>query len=402
MPKLSAHSLLNAACIPSGFIMPETIEGNFVIEPAFLNLIERNQFGGNITEDPTRHIRIFTDYCSIIKQTGITQDQIRKMFFPFSLRDRAREWIADLDQKAAGITDWNSLALAFYQKYYRPERTNRMRSQITGFQQLYNESLSEAWERYKRTIRECPHHGLSTWLVVMTFYNGLYFESRAILDSAANGRFADNTDDDKAWTLIEEMAMHTSHYSGQRGVPSRTPGSNDHDILNTVMTQLSTLSKRVESLHTGTSASMIRPVHATMGLETLCGNCRVHGNHTSECVNSIEQVDAYRSWRPNTPYSPPRSPSPQNELAELRAMLQQSLTAHTEQQSTISQILTAHEQLKNQVAQLASPMKELTKPKECLDAITLRSGTNYEGPKRPGDGAPISDDIPEAAMKGID
>ncbi|KAL9238938.1 hypothetical protein vseg_013304 [Gypsophila vaccaria] len=210
MPKLSFHSMPDAASIPSGFAMPETIQGNFEIKPAFLNLVERKQFGGNATEDPGRHMQMFTEYCSTKKQAGITQDQIREMLFPFSLRDRAREWIIDLNKEAAGITDWNSLALAFYKKYYPPERTNQLRSQSTSFKQTFDESLGEAWERYKKLIQECTHNGLSTWLVVMTFYNGLFGESRAIIDSAANERFANNTDDDKAWALIKEMAVHSS------------------------------------------------------------------------------------------------------------------------------------------------------------------------------------------------
>ncbi|KAL9244313.1 hypothetical protein vseg_018100 [Gypsophila vaccaria] len=120
------------------------------------------------------------------------------MLFPFSLRDCTRDWITDHDKEAAEITDWNSLALAFYQKYYPPERTNHLRSQITSFKQSFDESLDEAWESYKKLIHECPYNGLSTWLVVMTFYNDLFAESRAILDSTANGRCANNTDDDKA------------------------------------------------------------------------------------------------------------------------------------------------------------------------------------------------------------
>ncbi|KAL9226106.1 hypothetical protein vseg_001956 [Gypsophila vaccaria] len=42
MPKLSSHSMPDAASIPSGFAMPETIQGNFEIKPVFLNLVERN------------------------------------------------------------------------------------------------------------------------------------------------------------------------------------------------------------------------------------------------------------------------------------------------------------------------------------------------------------------------
>ena len=38
-----------------------------------------------------------------------------------------------------------------------------------------------------------------------------------MLDSAANGRFVNNVDDDKAWDMIEEMATHTHQYGKPRG-----------------------------------------------------------------------------------------------------------------------------------------------------------------------------------------
>ncbi|KAL9233241.1 hypothetical protein vseg_008264 [Gypsophila vaccaria] len=291
MPKLSAHSMPDAASILSGFAMPETIQGNFEIKPAFLNLVERNQFGGNATEDPSRHMQMFTDYCSTLKQSGITQSKIREMLFPLSLRDRAREWITDLDKEAAGITDWNSLALAFYQKYYPPERTNQLRSQITSFKQTFDESLGEAWERYKNLIRECPHHGLGMWLVVKTFYNGLFVESRAIIDSAANGRFANNTDDDNARALIEEMAVHSSQYGKPRGNSRQAHGgSSDREVVNAVMTQLFALSAKVDAFGTGISAP--RPVLALSHV-SVCGSCGGQGHHASECTGPHEQVNAF-------------------------------------------------------------------------------------------------------------
>ncbi|XP_056695098.1 uncharacterized protein [Spinacia oleracea] len=92
------------------------------------------------------------------------------MFFPFSLSGKAKLWINGLNREAMKITDWESLALAFYVKYFSTEKTARLRSQIIAITQLVDESLFEAWERFK-------------------FYNGLGDESRLILDSAASGRF---------------------------------------------------------------------------------------------------------------------------------------------------------------------------------------------------------------------
>jgi len=56
MPKLYTFSMPYGEAIPNGFEMPETAPGVFEIKPAFLNLIERNQFGGGANEDPHRHI----------------------------------------------------------------------------------------------------------------------------------------------------------------------------------------------------------------------------------------------------------------------------------------------------------------------------------------------------------
>jgi hypothetical protein len=37
--------------------------------------------------------------------------------------------------------------------------------------------------------KEFPTHGLTTWMIVQTFYAGLNFSSRNLLDSAAGGTF---------------------------------------------------------------------------------------------------------------------------------------------------------------------------------------------------------------------
>ena len=45
----------------------------------------------------------------------------------------------------------------------------------------------------KSMVKNCPTHGLTTWMVVQTFYVGLNFSSRNLLDSAAGGTFMNLT-----------------------------------------------------------------------------------------------------------------------------------------------------------------------------------------------------------------
>ena len=223
--------------IPTGLGMPTLAATNFELKPALLNMIERNQFGGNATEDPNLHISNFLQYCGTVKHAGVEPDQLRVMLFPFSLRDRARLWLNSLD--ATTFDSWDALSLAFYKKYYPPEKTAQMRSKITNFTQDVDETLYEAWERYKELHRMCPHHGLEKWLLVQTFYNGLNSESRIILDSAANGRFMSQTVN-AGWKLIEEMANHNAQYGNTRGVVKKT-GKHEVDQITLLAAQISAI-----------------------------------------------------------------------------------------------------------------------------------------------------------------
>ena len=57
------------------------------------------------------------------------------------------------------------------------------------FRQYDNEHVAQAWERMKSLVKNCPTHGLTTWMIIHTFYAGLNFSSRNLLDSAAGGTF---------------------------------------------------------------------------------------------------------------------------------------------------------------------------------------------------------------------
>ena len=57
------------------------------------------------------------------------------------------------------------------------------------FRQFDNEHVAQAWERMKSLIKNCLTHGLTTWMIIQTFYAGLIFSSRNLLDSAAGGTF---------------------------------------------------------------------------------------------------------------------------------------------------------------------------------------------------------------------
>ncbi|GKB55525.1 hypothetical protein Tco_0906278, partial [Tanacetum coccineum] len=59
------------------------------------------------------------------------------------------------------------------------------------FQQRFDETFYEAWDRLNDLLRACPHHGFSELHQLYTFYNALNSNDQDSLNSAAGGNFLD-------------------------------------------------------------------------------------------------------------------------------------------------------------------------------------------------------------------
>ncbi|GJV12826.1 reverse transcriptase domain-containing protein [Tanacetum coccineum] len=60
-----------------------------------------------------------------------------------------------------------------------------------GFQQRFDESFYEAWDRFNDLLRACPHHGFLELHQLDTFYNALNANDQDSLNSVAGGNFLD-------------------------------------------------------------------------------------------------------------------------------------------------------------------------------------------------------------------
>jgi hypothetical protein len=87
----------------------------------------------------------------------------------------------------ASINSWDDLKEAFIKKYSPPIKTLQNRNIILYFRQNENEHVAMAWERIKHMLRNYPSHGVNEWTILHSFYNGLNYMSRNILDSAVGG-----------------------------------------------------------------------------------------------------------------------------------------------------------------------------------------------------------------------
>src|SRR3954471_18045397 len=76
----------------------------------------------------------------------------------------------------------------------------------------------------KSLVKNCPMHGLTTWMVVQTFYAGLNFTSRNLLDSVVGGTFMSTTLG-AATKLLDEMMTNYSQWHTERAPIGRKVNS---------------------------------------------------------------------------------------------------------------------------------------------------------------------------------
>ncbi|GJZ37156.1 reverse transcriptase domain-containing protein [Tanacetum coccineum] len=91
------------------------------------------------------------------------------------------------------ITTWDDLVSKFIDEFFPPSRTTNLSNEISNFQQKFDESFHEAWDRYKDLLRACPHHGFTELHQLDTFYNALNPSDQDSLNSAAGGNLLERT-----------------------------------------------------------------------------------------------------------------------------------------------------------------------------------------------------------------
>lgn len=90
-----------------------------------------------------------------------------------------------------------------------------MINEITSFRKQEDESLFEAWERFKEILRKSPHHGIPICIQMETFHNGLVPQSKLMLDASSEGALL-NQSYNNAYELIETIVANNYQWPTAR------------------------------------------------------------------------------------------------------------------------------------------------------------------------------------------
>nr|GEU43217.1 reverse transcriptase domain-containing protein [Tanacetum cinerariifolium] len=148
-------------------VVPVITMDNFELNHGLLTLVQNKQFFGHDKEDPHAHIRYFNKITSTLNSDLVGERTPRSIF------------------------TWDDLVLKFINQFFPPSKTTNLRNEITNFQQRFDESFCEAWDRFKDLLRACPHHGFSELHQLDTFYNALHSKDQDSLNFTAGGNVLD-------------------------------------------------------------------------------------------------------------------------------------------------------------------------------------------------------------------
>ncbi|GJV53446.1 reverse transcriptase domain-containing protein [Tanacetum coccineum] len=206
-------------------VVLEITTNNFKLKHGLLTLVQNKQFFGHDKEDPHAHIRYFNKITSTMKFLNVPSTSVKLILFPFSLVGTARIWLEKEPPRL--ILTWDDLVSKFINKFFPPSKTTNLRNEITIFQQRFDETFYEAWDRFNDLLRACPHHGFLELHQLDTFYNALNFNDQDSLNSAAGGNFLDKMPRDCLRIIESKSKVRNSRNKlvvAKVSMSSSTPG----------------------------------------------------------------------------------------------------------------------------------------------------------------------------------
>ncbi|GJX56859.1 reverse transcriptase domain-containing protein [Tanacetum coccineum] len=390
-------------------VIPAILAENFELKHGLLNLVTSKQFYGFEKEDPHAHIRWFNKITSTIKYKDVPNSSIKLMLFPFSIEGAARIWLEK--EPPRSILTWEDLVSKFINQFFPPFKTINLRNEILNFQQKFEETFSEAWDRFKDLLRACPHHGFTELHQLDTFYNALTPTDQDSLNAAAGGNLLTKTPRD-ALTIIENKSKVRN--SRIKPVVSKV-SANTYSSTMACPSEMAALTDAVNAMlrHVKTSPSetvkAISESCVTCGGPHPCYECLAsYGNtfNASAAITTYNQNQGYRpqgdlNYHASNQMGPHGFPSVQNNQNRFNQnhgynqnrgnnfnQGNQNYQAPPQvgPSNDLSNYMKTNDFFQTNTASSGSgslPSNTVANPRGDLKAITTRSGISYDGPPIP-------------------
>ncbi|GJW17739.1 reverse transcriptase domain-containing protein [Tanacetum coccineum] len=220
-------------------VIPEILAENFEIKTNLLQLVQANKFHGFERDNPHTHIANFKRMTATLKYRDVPNDVIKLMLFSYSLEGTARIWYEK--EPPISILTWDDLVNKFVNQFFPPSKTTHLKNEISHFTQKFDETFSEAWERFKEMLRACPHHGFTELTQIDTFYNGLNENDQDSLNAAEGGNLLSKTTRE-ALNIIENKSkaryLRSKSNVSRVNTTSRESSSKTDDRIDKLVDQI--------------------------------------------------------------------------------------------------------------------------------------------------------------------
>ncbi|GJS70515.1 reverse transcriptase domain-containing protein [Tanacetum coccineum] len=257
--------------------------------------------------------------------------------------------------------------VSFINQFFPPSKTTNLRNEITNFQQKFEETFSEAWDRFKDLLRACPHHGKTELHQLNTFYNALNRTDQDTFNAAAGDAALTDainamlrhvkTSPPETVKAISETAATYNHNQGYR--PQGETNYHDSNQMGPSSNQNYQAPPQV-----GPSNDLSNYI------KTNDVNMRVMQNQISNMRTKLKKEMDTTFSRQNNAFKNGLRNELTNDIKNMMSSFFQMNTASSSGSDSL-------------------PSNTVANPRGDMKAITTRSGISYDGPPNPPPLSPL-------------
>ncbi|GKA54664.1 reverse transcriptase domain-containing protein [Tanacetum coccineum] len=295
--------------IENVIVVPAVLADEFELKTELLDFVSNNPFFGLENDDPHSHIRRFYQITRTLRLNQVPDDVVKLILFPFSLKGAAETWLEN--EPPNSITSWDDLVSKFLNRFFPYSKTRELRKEITNFQQVFGETFTEAWERFKDLLRKCPHHGFSLLYQIDFFYNGLSQSDQDSLNTTAGGNLMMRNIQEALTTIENKARVRTCRNKPQ--VSNSGGSSIQSDAITALTKQVEDLISSMQEAFNRNQEASIQLMQNQMGqMEETFQERPSYEEVEPETITEVVEIASSKS----TPLVPPPETPPLIEIVD--------------------------------------------------------------------------------------